>query len=51
MTRKEMVKAILDDMDQRNDASRQEIERRWKGWLNRQPKEELERIMTNRGLW
>lgn len=48
MTKKELIKAILDDMDRRNDDSRETIERRWRGWLNRQTKDTLEEILRNR---
>lgn len=50
MTRADMIKAILDDMVGESEKARHMIERRWKGWLNRQPKAELEQIMKNRNI-
>ena len=50
LTRVEMVRKILDDMVGTDEKARHAIERRWKGWLSRQTKEELQKIMTNRGI-
>ena len=50
MTKQELIKAILDDMDRRNDDSRETIEKRWKALLGRQSKATLEQIKTNRGI-
>ena len=50
MTKQELINRILDDMDRKSDASRDAIEKKWSGWLNRQSKTELEQIAKNRGI-
>lgn len=56
MTKQELVTAILKDMHDKasiyytaND--HKAIDKRWKGWLARQNKAELETIYTNRKAW
>ena len=44
MSKKELVQAILEDMYRKNDAGAEAIDKRWKGWLNRQTVGKLERI-------
>ena len=48
MSKKVMIEAILTDMYKHN--SKDEVDRRFKGWLNRQTKGELEIIMANRNI-
>lgn len=48
MTKAELIKAILDDMDAKQDYTRAEIERRWAGWLQKQKKNDLVEILQNR---
>ena len=48
MTKAEMVNRILDDMKKRSDTNPQEIDRRFKAYLNRQNKTDLAAIYNNR---
>lgn len=51
LTKAEMVKAIIDDMKAKQSPyDNEDREKTWKPWLNRQTKQELEKIMTNRGI-
>ena len=48
MTKAEMITAILDDMDRKQNDDRRTIEKRWAGWLRSQTKAALEEICINR---
>ena len=52
MTRKAMIEAILDDMKARQSTyDKEDLDRKWRPWLNRQSKSELEFILNNRMKW
>lgn len=51
MTKAKIIGEILQDMYTRSGATKAEVDKRWSGWLKRQPKAELETIMKNRGLY
>ena len=48
MTKKEMVTLILEDMFLKNPGKEKEITRRYRGFLTRLPKAELETVYKNR---
>ena len=48
MTKQDMILAILEDMYRFN--SKQDVDKRWKSFLNRQTRFDLYNIYTNRGL-
>ena len=48
MSKKAMIEAILINMYKHNE--KEEVDRRFKGWLGRQTKGELETIMANRNI-
>ena len=50
MTKKEFIQAILEDMYKKNDAGAQAVNKRWKGWLNRQTVGKLEQIYVYRQI-
>ena len=48
MTKKELVKAILEDMYKKSGYSKELVDLTWEKWLNRQHKFHLEEILENR---
>lgn len=50
MTKKQLIEAILNDMYNRSGDDVQTVNTRWRGWLNRQAKAQLEGIYNVRIL-